>query len=187
MQERAGDWIQTYTGRQFWPLDPRAEEVEVLDIAHALSNLCRFGGHCTQFYSVAQHSVLVSQVYERMGPEVPGAKLWGLLHDASEAYLADVPRPVKPFLAGYEELETQLLQAVAERFGLLWPIPEIVKQVDNVILADEMEQFMVTPPADWSLPEPALGIVIDPMPPGEAKRIFLARFAALTADQAFPP
>ena len=156
MEERAADWIQTYTGRQFWPLDPRAEDIDALDIAHALSNLCRFGGHCTQFYSVAQHSVLVSQVCERMAPEVPGAVLWGLLHDASEAYLADVPRPVKPFLAGYVELEKRVLETVANRFDLPWPIPEVVKRVDNAILVDEMEQLMAPPPADWSLTESKL-------------------------------
>ena len=153
----------------------------MLDIAHALSNLCRFGGHCAGFYSVAQHSVLVSQVCERMAPEDPGAVLWGLLHDAPEAYLADVPRPVKPFLAGYAELEERILVTVAKRFALPWPIPEVVKRIDNALLADEMEQLMSPPPADWSLTEPKLGITIDPMPPSEAKQIFLARFAALTA------
>ena len=179
MEERAGDWIQTYTGRQFWPLSPRAEDIDVLDIAHALSNLCRFGGHCVQFYSVAQHSVLVSQACERMAPEVPGAALWGLLHDASEAYLADVPRPVKPYMTGYQELETQLQQAVARRFDLRWPIPEIVKRVDNAILADEMARLMVAPPADWNLLEPELGVVFDPMTSVEAERSFLTRFEAL--------
>lgn len=179
MEERAGDWIQTYTGRQFWPLSPRVEDIDVLDIAHALSNLCRFGGHCLQFYSVAQHSVLVSQTCERMAPEVPGAALWGLLHDASEAYLADVPRPVKPYLTGYEKLETQLLQTMAQRFGLPWPIPEIVKRIDSALLADEMVQLMITPPADWDLPEPGLGIVFDPMTSMEAERGFLKRFEEL--------
>ena len=184
MEERVGDWIQTYTGRQFWPLSPRAEDIDVLDIAHALSNLCRFGGHCTQFYSVAQHSVLVSQVCEEMASEVTGAALWGLLHDASEAYLADVPRPVKPYLAGYEELETQLLKTVAERFDLPWPVPRTVKWIDNAILMDEMEQLMVPPPADWGLLGPALGVTVNPILPKEAERSFLAWFEALSPDPA---
>ena len=58
---RKGDWMQTYTGRQFWPIDPRANEVHIEDIAHALSMMCRYNGHCRTFYSVAEHSVLVSQ------------------------------------------------------------------------------------------------------------------------------
>ena len=82
---RNGSWLQTYTGIQFWPLDPRPEEIDIQDIAHALSLLCRFNGHCQRFYSVAEHSVHVSTI---LAPEFG---LWGLLHDAAEAYLSDIP------------------------------------------------------------------------------------------------
>ena len=78
--ERIGSWLQTYTGKKFYPFDPREEEVDILDIAHALSQLCRFGGHTKEFYSVAEHCVLVSMCCPS---EV---KLLGLLHDAAEAY-----------------------------------------------------------------------------------------------------
>jgi hypothetical protein len=122
-----------------------------------------------------------------MAPDVPGAVLWGLLHDASEAYLADVPRPVKPCLAGYVTLEKRIQQTVAKRFDLAWPIPEVVKRVDNAILVDEMEHLMAPPPADWSLTEPKLGVSINPMPPKDAEHIFLDRYASLTAGQASPP
>src|SRR5271165_7548492 len=88
---RKGDWIQTYTGRVMYPLDPRPEEINIIDIAHALSNLCRFTGHVRTFYSVAEHSVRVSQHCD------PKDALWGLLHDASEAYLADMSRPMKRY------------------------------------------------------------------------------------------
>src|SRR6266700_4788978 len=101
-----GDWIQTAMGRKFWPMDPRSGEVFIDDIAHALSMLCRFGGHCIRFYSVAEHSVLLSRVAE------PRFKLWALLHDASEAYLADVPRPVKPALVGYKDAEERVQRAI---------------------------------------------------------------------------
>ncbi|MBF0612521.1 MAG: hypothetical protein HQL55_15470, partial [Magnetococcales bacterium] len=78
------NWIQTFTGRQFWPLAPVLEHIHVQDIAHALSLLCRFNGHCQKFYSVAEHSLHVATI---LPPELAG---WGLLHDASEAYLADL-------------------------------------------------------------------------------------------------
>lgn len=96
MNERKGDWIQTYTGRQFWPLDPKPEEVCIEDIAHALSQQCRYAGHTIRFYSVAQHSVEIALRVPR------AAALWGLLHDAAEAYLVDLPRPVKYLMPAYK-------------------------------------------------------------------------------------
>ena len=79
----------TYTGKEFYPLDPNPADIDIKDIAHALSNCCRFAGHIKSFYSVAQHSVIVSELCE------PENALAGLLHDASEAYLSDIARPVK--------------------------------------------------------------------------------------------
>lgn len=168
--QRRGDWMQTATGLAFWPMDPRPDEIKIEDIAHALSNMCRFAGHCKEFYSVAQHSVLV----ERALPA--DLRLWGLLHDASEAYLVDVPRPVKPFLEGYKDAEDAVGRTVAEAFGLEWPMPPEIKRVDNAILADEAEQIMMAPPREWTLPEPALGISIEPWLPQTAKRLFLDAF-----------
>ena len=108
---RKGDFIQTFTGRMFWPIDPQPDEVDIEDIAHALSNVCRFCGHTREFYSVAQHSVLVSEI-------VPAAfALEGLLHDATEAYISDVARPVKPYLTNYKEIEINLYRAIAKRFN----------------------------------------------------------------------
>src|SRR5579862_5085028 len=87
-------WIQTYTGRKFWPLDPRSWDVCLEDVAHALAVKCRYGGHCRGFYSVAQHSVLVSQLLAEWKADIWTVR-WGLLHDANEAYSADVVRPIK--------------------------------------------------------------------------------------------
>src|SRR4051812_20612492 len=84
-----GDWMQTYTGRAFWPLDAQPEDVDPLDIAAALSMLCRYGGHVSRFYSVAEHCLLMS---EAVAPE---HALWALLHDATEAYMGDMVRPLK--------------------------------------------------------------------------------------------
>jgi 5'-nucleotidase len=170
MSERNGGWILTYTGRQFWPLDPRPEDVEIMDIAHALSNVCRYTGHCSQFYSVAQHSVLVSRYCAN--------PLWGLLHDAGEAYLADVARPVKPGIVNLKEIENGLMQAVASRFSLSWPEPHDVKAVDTRILMDERRVLMVGG-AEWNIQAEPLGIDVVPVGPVEARQMFLDRYYEL--------
>jgi hypothetical protein len=167
------DWIQTFTGRQFWPLDPRPEDVCIEDIAHALSMKCRYSGHSKIFYSVAEHSVHVSHYL----PD--GLKLWGLLHDSGEAYLPDVPRPIKPFLTGFKGMEDAIMLAVCERYGLCLQEPSMVKRVDTAILADEMAQIMGPPPADWYLPEGALGVTIEGWLPERAEKEFLKRFERL--------
>ena len=177
--DRKGNWIQTYTGRQFWPLDPRADEIDIIDIAHALSMQCRYAGHCIKFYSVAEHSVLVSR---SLPPEL---RLWGLLHDASEAYLVDVPRPIKPYLRGYAEMEDRVMEEVAERYNLDHPhrgyIPTLVKRADARILVDEREQNMTPSYNIWysdSL-EP-LGVKLECWQPIIAQGEFLDTFYAYT-------
>lgn len=141
---RKGDWIQTFSGRQFWPLDPKPEDFDVVDIAHALGQLCRFNGHCVRFYSVAEHSVHIA----RQAPA--SLKLTALLHDAAEAYLADVPRPVKRFLVGYADLEHGIEQALAIRYGLSWPWAAEIRELDNRMLATEKAQAMAPEPAPWA-------------------------------------
>lgn len=168
------DWIQTFTGKQFWPTEPRAQDVDIIDIAHALSMKCRYNGHCHTFYSVAEHSVIVSHFVPRE------LALWGLLHDASEAYLVDVPRPIKPFLTNFKELEGRVMVAICEHFGLPIAEPPEVKRIDMAVLGDEMTQLMGPPPADWKLPEPALGVQIHAFNPEAAKMLFLERFYFLT-------
>lgn len=173
--QRAGNWMQTFTGRQFWPLDPRADEVFIEDIAHALSLACRFGGHCERFYSVAEHSYLASYIVP------PEDALVALLHDASEAYVVDIPRPLKPYLAGYKDIETRVWLAIAERFGVSPDMPASVKIADNAMLLAEAEQIMKPHPAPWSVPGEAANVAIYGMRPAEAEHKFLARFAELTA------
>jgi hypothetical protein len=171
---RNGDWMQTISGGQFWPIDPRPEDVRIEDIAHALSMMCRFGGHCTRFYSVAEHSVLVSRA-------VPAEHaLWGLLHDAPEAYVADIVRPAKRFISGYREVEDRIMLAICQAFGLATEMPPDVKRADNAVLADEAGQIMGPAPAVWTLPEPPSGAIIVGLSPNDAKAAFLARFDELT-------
>lgn len=173
--------IMTFTGREFFPLDPKPGDIDILDIAHALANKCRYNGHCREFYSVAQHSVLVSRHVPR---EVA---LWGLLHDAAEAYLPDIARPIKADMPGFREIEARVMAAVTLRFGLAPVEPPEVKRVDSQVLRDEMHALMEPPwqGRDWLtarsdfLPEPPLGIEIAPARPAVAKDAFLARFREL--------
>lgn len=138
----------TRTGRKFYPFDPRPEDVEFRDVANALSNICRFTGHTAYFYSVAEHSCHVSQL---VGPE---AAVYGLLHDAAEAYIGDISRPVKKSLylprpdrlgphvvyEGVDDIEDRVLRAVVEGLGLPWPGDEVwdqVRRADDVMLRTE--------------------------------------------------
>jgi hypothetical protein len=170
------DTIQTFGGRYVRPLEPRAADVAIEDIAHALAHQCRYGGHVHRFYSVAQHSVLVSLTCP------PEAALWGLLHDAAEAYLVDLPSPMKRELKPYQRAEDRWTRAIAERFGLPLPIPRAVHEADRRILVDEMRQLM-RDPAPASLGD-GLGIAIVPMAPEVARGAFLNRFFALTGGRA---
>lgn len=165
-----GDWMQTASGRAFYPMDPRPEEIHIQDIAAALSKLCRYGGHCRRFYSVAEHCVLMAHA----APD--GHHLSALLHDASEAYLSDVIRPIKPHLANYLEIEQRLEAAIARRFSIAHPMPAEVKRLDNAILVDERDQAMAKPPQDWRLTEPALGVTLQFWSPEKAEFEFLAAF-----------
>lgn len=171
---RRGDWINTYRGQQFWPLDPRPHEIHIEDIAHALSMQCRFTGHVHRFYSVAEHCVRVS---ERCAPS---DALWGLLHDASEAYLIDVARPVKRSrpMRGYRKAEARLMRAVCKRFAL-WPEePASVKEADHRMLVTEAQALMDLHP-QWLFPaEPYEQSIIGWMP-ARAEAEFLCRFKQL--------
>lgn len=171
---RADDnWMQTFSGAAVWPTDLLPEDISVQDVAHALSKLCRYGGHCLRFYSVAEHSVHICDY----APQE--LKLTALLHDASEAFLVDVPRPLKPALLNYKELEDKIMLAVSERFGTQFPLPSEVKRLDNAILADEREQNMALPPRAWVDNGAALGVRLQFWSPEKAAFEFLARFYQL--------
>lgn len=175
MSERKGDWMQVASGRSFWPFDPRPEEVHLHDIAHGLSMLCRFGGHTQQFYSVAEHSVWCSQIVP------PEHALQALMHDATEAYCVDIPRPLKRGLSNYAEIEGNIWEAVCERFGLVRDLHESVKRADNAMCLAEARQIMSRPEIDWSATGEAADIKVACWLPEEARRRFLMRFHELTA------
>lgn len=168
-------WIATYTGRKFFPLDPRVEDIDIVDIAHALAMKCRFGGHCKQFYSVAQHSVLVAN-------HAPAeAALLALMHDAHEAYspTGDVPRPIKqtPEFGFVDGMESLLDRAIAAKFDLPYPIKtKAIAALDNRILLDEREQIMTHSEHQWSITGEPLGVTIEEWSPYVAREKFLNAF-----------
>jgi len=168
-------WIQTYSGRRFNPTNPNPDAIVIQDIAHALSMQCRFSGHCKKFYSVAQHSVYVSHICNEEDA------LWGLLHDASEAYLVDVPRPLKRSgkIEGYIEFERVMQEAVCKRFGLPIKEPHSVKKADTKLLATEARDLMHPLHPDWVQPITALPFTIESWSPDKAKDMFMQRFFEL--------
>lgn len=167
---RKGDWMQTRSGGKFWPLDPREEEVSILDIAAALSKLCRYGGHCLRFYSVAEHSVLC------MDHAPAGLRLATLLHDAAEAYLVDVPRPIKRHLGNYGGIEAGIMRVIAAKYGFDPAMHARVKEIDDRILADERAQNMVETADVWAGVGPALGVTLRFWTPQVAEQQFLDAF-----------
>ena len=163
-------WMQTVSGRKLVIDDPDPNEIDLGDIAHHLSQICRFQGATTSFYSVAQHSFLVS----RLVP--PGLALRALLHDAAEAYVGDLIYPVKRTVgAPYAEIEDRFERAIAKRFGLPGLMTPEIKHADRVALATEQRDVMSRTHHVWNvLPEPD-GCVINPLPSESAKRLFLVR------------
>jgi hypothetical protein len=173
-----GDWMQTFTGKAFYPMAPRAEDIDIRDIAHALSLLCRYGGHVQRFYSVAEHCILMSRAV------APEHALWALLHDATEAYVGDMVRPLKHSLPAYMAAEDRVMAAICERFGLEHgPMPAAVKEADTRILVNEREALMGKPDRPWSSLERVtpLPVVVWGWRPPTAEDRYLARFEELTA------
>ncbi len=168
-------WIQTYSGVQFWPLEPRVEDVRLEDIAHALANHCRFNGHCRTFYSVAQHSVLVSEELRLEGFE-DDTLAAALFHDAAEAYLPDICRPIKSAWPDFPAIERRLLNVILQALGIGGREPDqqrAIKRCDDMQLATEARDLLGPPPAPWiSLPAPSARVII-PWSPGQSKRKFL--------------
>lgn len=153
--------------------DPKPDGISIEDIANSLSKICRFAGQSRYFYSVAEHSLLVSCAVKREHAK------WALLHDAAEAYMGDVIRPVRELIASKElvELERRLLQAIAIRFDLPARIPGEVKRWDDEFLKYELIYLGLDPCR--KVPPPDFPVKISCYSPDEAKRLFLRRFSDL--------
>jgi hypothetical protein len=181
------EWIQTYSGHAVHPLKMTVGDIRIEDIAHSLSNMCRFLGHCQKFYSVAQHCCHVAE-------QLPGPlKIYGLLHDASEAYIIDVPKLIKPRVLfadkdgntlRYEEVELFIQRVVWEAFDLSEPTPQDVieiKNADKLMLSVEVRDLIGQLSRQWKY---HVGYIvgsgrlseINPWPPELAKQNFLSAF-----------
>lgn len=176
-------WIRTMSGGRFYPFNPRVEDVSIQDIAHALSNQCRFSGHVKEFYSVAQHSVHVADILKSEDQPIQ-VQLAGLLHDAGEAYMVDMPTPIKRQMPQFKEVETKIQAAIKSAFSL----PEskdAIKRADLIMLRTEARDLMGDP-QDWisfiDLPDPLPKKVV-PWSPSMARYHFLARFAQLNGKK----
>lgn len=140
---------ELYSGKLFDIVKPTPDQIELKDIAHSLSNICRFNGHCKEFYSVAQHSVVVASIspYEH--------KLAALMHDASEAYLCDLPTPIKRGVKLgkiYKEFEAKVEDVIADCFGFEYPYHESILYADSIALAAEALALMPSGGLGWDWP-----------------------------------
>lgn len=125
-------YIQTYTGQKFYPFDPKIESISIIDIAHCLSNICRYAGHTKHFYSVAEHCVVMSELF-------PSFAKIALLHDAAEAYFGDLPRPIKEAIPEFKHYEHKLLAMIFKKFKMEFSGIElsIIEKMDVSLLAHE--------------------------------------------------
>lgn len=170
--------IQTYSGGVLNFDFPEEHQFSIYDIAHALSNICRFTGHTTSFYSVAQHCVLVSMIVP------PSVALKGLLHDADEAYLGDVAAPLKALLPDYKAIEARVARALYTHFGLNPAADPLIKHADHLALVTEARDLMHRPIVMPGVTPVAYHIT--PLQPAEAEMVFLDRFFELTAGRREP-
>ena len=178
-----GPYLQTVSGRWVNPFDPDPNQLDAGDIARALANQCRFGGHCRVFYSVAQHSVIVSELVEQRGGDAEDV-FAALMHDASEAYLGDMPHPLKHRSAlgeAFKTAEDHLGLAIRDRFHIKSPVPEI-KRADRALLATERRTFSSE---SWHWPElegvEPLDLDLRAWSPDEAAQAFARRYAEVDA------
>lgn len=143
-------WLNTFTGKRFDLGSPKVDDIDIVDIAVALSHQARYAGHTRRHYSVAEHSVIVHDAIDILCPLDPAAKRWALMHDAAEAYVTDVPWPIKAagLVPQLSRLEKHIMELICERFGLEPTEPEIVKEVDLELLDLEADTLLIRHP-DW--------------------------------------
>lgn len=161
-------------GNRFYPMTPKIEDFNIEDIAHALFNVCRFNGHCKEFYSVAQHSIYVSNCS-------PNNRLYGLIHDASEAYIGDMTTAIKKsgLIPAYMNLEEVIMGLICNKFGLKSEMPEEVKIADRRVLYTEARDLFDPTTLSWIVREEMYSWKVRPLSPKAAKKAFLETYEDL--------
>ena len=172
-------YVSTYLGNRFYPLEPRIDRVAIEDIAHGLAFQCRFNGQTCDFYSVAQHSLIVADLV----PEP--YRLAALLHDAAEAYLGDMVKLLKVLMPEFSAVEDKVTALIAKAFGVDFRDYAPIKRADLIALATEKRDLMPYSTEDWDYLHgiDALPQTIYPMSPLQAKSAFLDRYSGLTGKQ----
>lgn len=179
------NWIQTYTGRTVDLLTPKVDQISILDIAHSLSQKCRYSGHTIEFYSVAYHSIIVSMAVLAQHRDIELAYK-ALFHDAAESYLGDLPGPLKPYLPDYKKIEDNFESVVADYIGVDTLKDPRIKEADMRILMDERYHLLFPANRRWTLdlepllsPEASDEVLGSPLPSMEVVResfILLAKY-----------
>lgn len=170
------NYISTYTNKRFHFMNPFEDEVCIEDIAQALSNMCRYSGHVKKFYSVAEHSVILADFVMEKYDNADMA-LTALFHDASEAYIVDVPSPIKPYLTNYQEIEDGISKVINKVFNIS-PMCTIIKELDTNIICDEAKVLFKSVP-DWVKYYKEIGVTLKLYTPDEAREVFMSKFEEL--------
>lgn len=170
------DFIETYTNKQYHFLNPSVDEICIEDIAQALSMSCRYSGHVKSFYSVAEHSCIVSDKILELTCDRQLA-FDALLHDASEAYLNDIPRPIKPHLKNYSDIEALSEKCIQDSLGCR-PMNDLIASIDKNIVRDEAEQLFLSVPS-WVKDFTSVGVKVAGLSPNYARFEFMSRYIKL--------
>lgn len=173
---RFGGWLQTHSGKTFFFGDIQPEDICIDDIAHGLGNFCRFVGQSNEFYSVAQHSCIVADLLAQFGS---ACQLSGLLHDATEAYLGDLSRPLKQMLPAYKAIEHKLEAVIEQKYGVLISADPRIKWADNVALMTEARDLLGPQAQGWGVREEPAPFTIHPWTPRESRIRFMDYFNKL--------
>jgi len=177
-----GGWFTTYSGKKWYILEPRPEDVNIKDIAHALSLICRFGGHSRNHYSVGDHSVMCRIRAIELWPTDWMLQLHILLHDASEAYIGDMVRPMKETMPAFNALEDKTQTAIYIGLGLPKPTDAEytkIKRVDNELLMAERRDIINNGGHEWNIPAEAWDFPIGSMTPEQSESAFLKMYGFL--------
>lgn len=171
---KRGDWIETHSGGQFYPLSPNPDDIHIRDIARSLSMQCRYTGHVNKFYSVAEHCCLIHDLLVAAGCRYE--PFVGLMHDATEAYVSDVPLPIKRMIPEFGELEALVWDAITWKFSLPTELPACVRDLDRRMVLAERKHLKVDSGHEWNVPGEMPDVKIHCWSPAEAETQFLARF-----------